>query len=107
MRGLVPRIHVFFFLRDKDVDGRVKPGHDVLSRRCELEIPGSLANASAPKMTVQELRSLPRLHRPIGVARLRHTAIERHVGMRASQPSPFLENTMVARPGRGNGFPSS
>jgi hypothetical protein len=28
MRGLVPRIHVFLFGISKDVDGRVKPGHD-------------------------------------------------------------------------------
>jgi hypothetical protein len=27
MRGLVPRIHVFVWCQD--VDGRVKPGHDV------------------------------------------------------------------------------
>jgi len=26
--GLVPVIHVLLFLRDKDVDGRVRPGHD-------------------------------------------------------------------------------
>jgi hypothetical protein len=29
MRGLVPRIHAFLVL-GKDVDGRDKPGHDVL-----------------------------------------------------------------------------
>jgi hypothetical protein len=28
MPGLVPGIHVFFFRRRKDVDGRDKPGHD-------------------------------------------------------------------------------
>jgi hypothetical protein len=30
MRGLAPRIHVFLllFMGIKDVDGRVKPGHD-------------------------------------------------------------------------------
>jgi hypothetical protein len=28
MRGLVPRIHVFLLRGSKDVDGRVKPGHD-------------------------------------------------------------------------------
>jgi D-alanyl-D-alanine dipeptidase len=29
MPGLVPGIHVFFFLQtNKDVDGRDKPGHD-------------------------------------------------------------------------------
>jgi hypothetical protein len=27
MPGLVPRIHVFSELDEKDVDGRVKPGH--------------------------------------------------------------------------------
>jgi hypothetical protein len=28
MPGLVPGIHVFLSCRDKDVDGRDKPGHD-------------------------------------------------------------------------------
>jgi hypothetical protein len=28
MPGLDPGIHDFLFLRAKDVDGRVKPGHD-------------------------------------------------------------------------------
>jgi hypothetical protein len=28
MPGLVPGIHVFAALSKKDVDGRVKPGHD-------------------------------------------------------------------------------
>ena len=28
MPGLVPGIHVFHSRRNKDVDGRVKPGHD-------------------------------------------------------------------------------
>jgi hypothetical protein len=28
MPGLVPGIHVFSQRGDKDVDGRVKPGHD-------------------------------------------------------------------------------
>jgi len=28
MPGLVPGIHVFVSLGDKDVDGRDKPGHD-------------------------------------------------------------------------------
>jgi hypothetical protein len=28
MRGLVPRIHVFLFFKNKDVDGRDKHGHD-------------------------------------------------------------------------------
>jgi hypothetical protein len=28
MPGLVPGIHVFFEESKKDVDGRVKPGHD-------------------------------------------------------------------------------
>jgi hypothetical protein len=28
MRGLDPRIHVFFSIVQKGVDGRVKPGHD-------------------------------------------------------------------------------
>jgi hypothetical protein len=30
MPGLVPGIHVLLFCRGKDVDGRVKPGHDEL-----------------------------------------------------------------------------
>ena len=28
MPGLVPGIHVFVFMGEKDVDGRDKPGHD-------------------------------------------------------------------------------
>jgi hypothetical protein len=28
MAGLVPAIHVFAICRKKDVDARVKPGHD-------------------------------------------------------------------------------
>jgi hypothetical protein len=28
MRGLDPRIHVFGDTKEKDVDGRDKPGHD-------------------------------------------------------------------------------
>jgi hypothetical protein len=28
MPGLVPGIHVFLSISKKDVDGRVKPGHD-------------------------------------------------------------------------------
>jgi hypothetical protein len=28
MPGLVPGIHVFLSTKKKDVDGRVKPGHD-------------------------------------------------------------------------------
>ena len=28
MRGLVPRIHVFLYKANEDVDGRDKPGHD-------------------------------------------------------------------------------
>jgi hypothetical protein len=28
MPGLVPGIHVFLWVRKKDVDGRDKPGHD-------------------------------------------------------------------------------
>jgi hypothetical protein len=28
MPGLVPGIHVFVSIKQKDVDGRVKPGHD-------------------------------------------------------------------------------
>jgi hypothetical protein len=28
MPGLVPGIHVFLSVSKKDVDGRVKPGHD-------------------------------------------------------------------------------
>jgi hypothetical protein len=31
MLGLVPGIHVFAHTRKKDVDGRVKPGHDKCS----------------------------------------------------------------------------
>jgi hypothetical protein len=33
MPGLDPGIHVLFSLDTKDVDGRVKPGHDELKKR--------------------------------------------------------------------------
>jgi hypothetical protein len=33
MPGRVPGIHVLLAWRGKDVDGRVKPGHDEFSRR--------------------------------------------------------------------------
>jgi hypothetical protein len=39
MPGLVPGIHVFLLRRNKDVDGRVKPGHDdVVTIRAPLAI---------------------------------------------------------------------
>jgi hypothetical protein len=34
MPGLVPGIHVFRHNGSKDVDGRVKPGHDEWLMRC-------------------------------------------------------------------------
>jgi len=40
MRGLVPRIHVLMSLATKkDVDGRDRPGHDVLRDRVERLTP--------------------------------------------------------------------
>jgi hypothetical protein len=36
MPGLVPGIHVFVGTSKKDVDGRVKPGHDEPHKRVEL-----------------------------------------------------------------------
>ena len=33
MPGLVPGIHVFGAVREEDVDGRVKPGHDERGNR--------------------------------------------------------------------------
>jgi hypothetical protein len=34
MPGLVPGIHVFATTSEKDVDGRVKPGHDERNQKC-------------------------------------------------------------------------
>jgi len=36
MAGLVPAIHVFRAARKKDVDARVKPGHDEWRERSSL-----------------------------------------------------------------------
>jgi hypothetical protein len=46
MPGLVPGIHVFLsLLRDRDVDGRVEPGHDAaaIARRYGFRVRASRA----------------------------------------------------------------
>jgi hypothetical protein len=45
MAGLVPGIHVLLsFLRDEDVDGRDKPGHD---GRMIVDLPAARSSARA------------------------------------------------------------
>src|ERR1700733_7935437 len=80
MPGLVPGIHVFF--------------------RCKTKTWMAGSSPAMTKYTICPLRLSPRLHRPVGVAGLRHTAIERHVRMRAEPtlPVPRKYHGRAARP---------
>jgi hypothetical protein len=56
MPGLVPGIHALLFSCGKDVDGRVKPGHDDLTHTCcadEAVAAASASTATLPPMPLK------------------------------------------------------